>query len=176
LDFLKTEVFVSLPNMPDPKQLADAIGVFQQEFAKSHSATVNESARSQLNMLAAKFQQASAEVLALYPQEMAKLQQRQESIKSRAAEMMAKVAQMREQMAAAEAVRNAPPPPPKPIEEALEPGLSQKLRAELLERFGGVAKGKIGAARPGRRDFDQLRFPPKAPETHEPPKKEGSWQ
>jgi hypothetical protein len=162
--------------MPDPKQLADAIGAFQQEFAKAQPATVNESARNQLNMLAESFQKASAQVLVMYPQEMAKLQQRQEAIKTRSALMMDTVAKLREQVAEAEKARNAPPPPPKPIEEAIEPGLGQQLRAELLERFGAVAKRNTGAVRTGRGDTDPSRFAPRAPETNEPSTNKGPWQ
>jgi hypothetical protein len=149
-------------NMPDPKQLAAAIATFQEQIAKAQSLALNESRRKQLNELAGKFQEASAVVLAAYPSELAKLQQRQEATRNGAKAIMDKVAQLRQQTAEAKKASKAPPPPPEPIDQAIEPALGQKLRAELLELLGGAPHSMDGTAPGEKRESDQQRFPPRA--------------
>jgi len=170
-----------MATLPDPPELLRALDVVQAHIAQAQACAVNPGLGQRLGEMAGKLKQARAELAAEYPKAIARQQKELEDNKQWLTQARADLAQLQQQAAAAEsAAANKPAkpetPPPKPVEETIDPNLGQRLRIELLERFGGVAHGKAGTVWPETRGTDQPRFTPKTPESQEYFKKKGTWQ
>jgi len=127
-------------DIPDIGKLANALDAFKGLLAKAQTQVLDESLREKLGLLAAKMSQSQSEMLTSYPKAMAGMEQRMAAAEKQAQATLEQAEQLRKQAEEAEKLRNAPVPPP--VEPALDPALGQKLRIELLERFGDSQKPK----------------------------------
>jgi hypothetical protein len=128
--------------VPDISQLAGALNAFQAILAKAQTQVLDEAVREKLGTLVTQMSQSQSKLTTGYPQAMAGLQQRLDAAQQQAQASLEQAEQLQKQAAELEKARNAPAPEPE--EEPLDPTLAEKLRVELLERFGDAPKDKTG--------------------------------
>ncbi len=167
---------MAIPNMPDPKKLADAIGVFQRELAKGQSKAMNEAARKQLQELAGKFQNASAKCWQCIPRNWPNWSSGKKPSRPGPPHSWTKLPRWKHSWPRWKRPGTHPRRLPGRSKEPLSPVWVSALRAELLDRFGTVPKKNPGGGRGGRSDSDLSRFAPKGPEAPDASKNKGSWQ
>jgi len=140
---------------PNLEQLTSALDALKVEMAKVEPLIVDESTRQQFRLYSGLLEKAQAEVMATYPQAVARLKQRMDQTRQSAHATQERLAEVLKQAAAARAAHRtastAPPEPP----EAIDPDLGRKLRDELLERFGD---GLVLSSEAKPADPDTLNF------------------
>jgi hypothetical protein len=119
--------------VPDINQFGAALDAFQAIFVQAQSEVLDEGLRQQMVTLAAQLKQSQTEFMAEYPKGMASMEQEGKAIQQEAEDTLAKAQQLRLDQ---EKAAQMPKMPEKPVEEPLDPALGQKLRNELLDRFG----------------------------------------
>jgi chromosome segregation ATPase len=128
--------------VPDINQLAGALNAFQALLAKAQTQVLDEALREKLGQISVQMSQSQSQVMTGYPKAMAGLQQRLDAAQQEAKASLQEAEQLGKQADEIAKARKLPPPPPK--EEPLDPTLGEKLRVELLERFGDASKEKTG--------------------------------
>lgn len=131
--------------MAEPVDFASVMAeltVFQTELAKIHSNLANAKNKRLLGDLLDRMQSARVEVETEYPKAMTAIE---EISRAAVAESRAGVAKAQQRKAEAEAAKKVVPKCAPMVEPKVDPGLGQKLRRELLQRFGR----QNGDGRPG---------------------------
>jgi hypothetical protein len=136
-----------MANEPDIGQLSRAVDQFQNSLLEVQKDAPNELARRQVGALAAELKQQKEKFVTEYEKERQRIDRQVAEIRQRAAALLDKIGQVREQAAAAVAAAAAAPaavpaPPPKP---EIDPALGHKVRADFLHWLG-----QDGQAREGR--------------------------
>jgi len=125
--------------IPDINQFSAALDALQTIFAQGEADALDEGHRQQMSLLSAQLKETQTEFMAEYPKAMASLKQDLDTVQQQSQETLEKVKQLRKDQEEAAQVPKAPAPP---TEDTLDPTLGQKLRVELLERFGNGVQDK----------------------------------
>jgi hypothetical protein len=123
---------------------------FQNALGKIHANLTNAKNKGILGDMLEKLQGARADVEIEYPKAMNLIDETARSVMTESQEALAKIEQKRaafeqEKATTQAAKKQAPKLPPKP-EVKVDPALGQKLRVELLQRFGPQTEHDDSAA------------------------------
>jgi hypothetical protein len=129
--------------VPDINHLAGTLNAFQALLGRAQTEVVDEALREKLAQIAAQMSQSQGQLMTGYPRAMAGLQEQLDAAQRAAQASLQEAEQLRQKADEIEKARKAPPPPSG--EEPLDSTLGEKLRIELLTRFGTNAKDKTGS-------------------------------
>ena len=137
-----------MPASPDIGQLSKSLDELHAQLLDAQASSGDELMRRHLGALADEIKQRHAQFVTEYQKEKDRVAKQIADVRQGADEMLAKIANAREQVAAAAAAAVAvgsavPAPPPEP---PVVPGLGRKVRDDFLSWLGQDGTGREGRA------------------------------